>query len=196
MTDIVDTAEPTTLPESRSVSLLRQKIGWLCHLIRWLIVAWLAWSLYNIMSPLIFAGPAAAAVEWGKYWSLADGSITVGEVLINRGLALVSWAAAVVMGVAVWKLMSGYLTGDILSANAAGRLRQVGLTGLVAAAVDIIVRPLMLGVMSSDILKQIPLMDWVEPRDLLYFVIALFVLSLGHIQGTAAIISDEHKQFV
>jgi hypothetical protein len=36
----------------------------------------------------------------------------------------------------------------------------------------------------------------VEPRDIMYVSIALFIVSLGHIQRTAATISDENRQFV
>jgi hypothetical protein len=184
------------IPEQASISSLRRKIGWLCELIRWLIVVWLAWQLYLNLSPLIVTGAAASAAEWTKYWGLAEGAISPKSVYFNRGFSLTAWLAAAIMGVAVWRLMSGYLEGDIMSARASDKLRLVGLTALVSATTDIVVRPFMLGVLSNDIIKMIPLKDWVEPRDMLYFLIAMFVLSLGHIQKTAAVISDEHKQFV
>jgi hypothetical protein len=177
-----------------SIPLLREKIGWLCQLIRRLIVAWLIWQLYSNLLPLI--SPAQSAGDWNRYWGLPPETVTVTKVVINRAIVFVSLGAAAVLGMAVWKLMSGYLAGDILSAEAARRLRLVGLTGLASAVIDIIVRPLMLGVLSSDILKQVRFIDWFEPRDLLYVLIALFVLALAYIQGTAAEISDEHRQFV
>jgi hypothetical protein len=180
--------------ERPSVLVLREKIGWLCQTIRWLIIAWLLWQLYYNLAPLMV--PGQTAVEWNTYWGLAAGTITVTKVFINRAIVLVSWASAVILGFAVWKLMSSYLTGDILSARAARRLRLVGTTGLVSALIDIIVRPLVLGVLSTDIFKQIRFIDWFEPRDLLYILITLFLLALAYIQGTAAAISDEHQQFV
>jgi hypothetical protein len=184
------------LPERPSVSILRQKIGWICQLIRWLIVIWLLWWLYLILTQLISVGPQQSAVEWNTYWGLPPGSITVTEVYMNRAIALLSWATSAVVGYAIWQLMSGYLAGDILSSAAARRIRLVGLWGLAAIAIDIIIRPVMLGILSSDILGKVAFMDWFTTHDVFYTVIALFVLSLGHIQGTAATISDEHRQFI
>lgn len=184
------------LPERPSVSVLRLKIGWLCNLIRWMVVVWLAWQFYVNFEQFLWNGPSRTAVEWGKNWGLKDGSITLAGIWLNHAIVLVNWTVAASMGVAVWRLMRSYLAGDILSVEAARRLRLVGLTGLAAAAAEVVLRPFMLGALSIDIVRMIPMQNWVDPRDLLYFVIALFVLSLGHIQGTAAVISDEHKQFV
>jgi hypothetical protein len=184
------------LPERLSVSLLRRKIGWVCQLIRWLVVVWLAWQFYVNFEEFFRIGASQIAIDWGRNWGLKDGSITAGGVWLNHAILLVNWTVAASMGVAVWRLMRGYLAGDILSVEAARRMRLVGLTGLAAAAAEVILRPFMLGALSMDIVRMIPAQNWVDPRDMLYFVIALFVLSLSHIQGTAAVISDEHKQFV
>jgi hypothetical protein len=194
MSTIVEIEEQ--LAERPDVSLLRQKITWLCQLIRWMMTAFVLWALYANLQPLIINGASKSAIEWNAYWGLALGTVTETKVYMNRAIFLVSWAAAALLGWAIWKLMSGYLAGEILSAEAAQRLRLVGIIGFASAVIDIVVRPIALGVLSMDIVKQTPLLDWVEPRDLLYFCIALFVLSLGHIQGTAARINDEHRQIV
>lgn len=178
------------------VSLLRTRIGWLCQLIRWLTTIWVLWTLYLNLKPIVIVGAGQSAVEWNTYWGLAEGTVTAAKVYMNRAIFFVSWASAALLGWAVWKLMTGYLNGEILSAEAARRLRLVGLIGFASAAIDVIARPLAVGALSPEILDKIHLLEWIEPRDLLYFMISLFVLSLGHIQGTAALISDEHKQFV
>jgi Protein of unknown function (DUF2975) len=175
---------------------LRLKIGWLCQLIRWLIVAWVLWALYQNLEPLFRPGVVQSAAEWNAYWGLAEGTVSPSKVYVNRAIFLVSWASAAFLGWAVWRLMSSYLAGDIFSAAASARLKHVGIVGFASAAIDIIARPFALAALSPSILSKVPLLTWVEARDLLYFVIALFVLSLGHIQGTAATISDEHQQFV
>jgi hypothetical protein len=180
--------------ELQGFALLRGKIGWICHAIRWLVVLWSLWLLYLNLIPL--ESPAEAAVEWNKYWGLKEGSITVGEVFINRGFALASWLASALVALAVWRLTGGYLQGDILSAEAARKVRLVGVWGLVAIVVDIAIRAPMLAVLSTEIPGRIPFLDWFSTHDVFYTVIALFMLSLGHIQGTAAAISDEHRQIV
>lgn len=185
------TIQKTSRP---SFDLLRQKIGWLCEMIRWLIVAYLIWTLYRNLAPLM--APTLTAAEWNTYWGLPPDTVTVTKVFINRAIVMITFSAAAVMGFAVWKLMGAYLAGQIFSIEAAGRLKWVGTTALVAALVDIAVRPFMLGTLSSEILKKVGWLDWIDPTDLLYVLIALFVFALGHIQGTAAEINNEHQQFV
>jgi Protein of unknown function (DUF2975) len=182
--------------ETASISTLRHKIGWLCELIRWLMIGYTFWILYLVLEPVAVTGAALTAVTWANYWAIPESSISVREVYFNRAFALLSWASLVVLCYAVWKLMGAYLSGEIFSAAAANCLRLVGVTGLASALVDIAIRPFMLGVMSTEILKQARFLDWVGPVDLMYILIALFVLALGHIQLTAVAISDEHKQFV
>lgn len=176
------------------VSVLRERIGWLCQLIRWLIVAWLVWNFYNVYGGLL--NPEATAKEWNTYWGLAEGTVTTSKVYLNRVIVTLTYGSTVVLGYAVWQLMSGYLAGDIFSPQAARRLRWVGLTGIFSALIDVAVRPFLVGVLSTDNFKKVAWLDWVSPQDLLYVLIALFILALGYIQGTAAAISDEHQQFV
>jgi Protein of unknown function (DUF2975) len=182
--------------ETASISTLRHKIGWLCELIRWLMIGYTFWILYLVLEPVAVTGAARTAVTWANYWEIPESSISVREVYFNRAFALLSWASLVALCYAVWKLMGAYLSGEIFSAAAANCLRLVGVTGLASALIDIAIRPFMLGVMSTEILKQARFLDWVGPVDLMYILIALFVLALGHIQLTAVAISDEHKQFV
>lgn len=180
--------------EKPNVAILRQKIGWLCHLIRGLVIVWIVWQFYINFRPLM--SPSVTAWEWNSYWGLALFTVTIKKVLLNRAIVFISWIAAAFLGWAVWRLMDAYLRGDILSPVAATQLRLVGITGLVAAITDIGVRPLLVGVLSTENFKHYQFMDWFEPRDLLYILIGLFILALSYIQGTAAAINDEHRQFV
>jgi hypothetical protein len=182
--------------EKTNISALRLKIGWLCNLIRWLMVGYTVWILYLVLEPVLVVGAAKSAAYWARMWEIPESSISVREVYYNRAFALLSWASLAVLCHAVWKLMGAYLSGEIFSATAANSFRWVGLTGLASALVDIAIRPPMLGIMSREIFKQSRFYDWVSPVDLMYILIALFVLALGHIQITAVAISDEHKQFV
>jgi hypothetical protein len=183
-----------TLEPPRAHSHLRSKIGWLCQLIRWLIVFWIVWALYLTLEPLGAAGQSA--VNWNRYWELPEGTVTVSKVIANRAVFLLNWALSAWLSYAVWKLMSGYLSGDILSVAAATRLRLVGVSGLVTALFDLVSPPLALSALSLDIIGKVPFLNWFEPRQLLYILIALFIIAIAYIQRTAAEISDEHKQFV
>jgi hypothetical protein len=175
---------------------LRKTIGWLCELIRYLILGYLLWIIYIVLEPVVISSAEATAAEWTAYWGLEKGTIQPYSVYVNRSIALISTAALALLVHAVWDLMKGYLAGDIFSTAAARRLMRVGTTGVIAAATDIAIRPFMLGVMSTDIFAKATFYDWFGPVDLFYLLIALFVVSLGHIHGTAAAISEEYKQFV
>jgi hypothetical protein len=192
-----------TKPSIRDV---RDKIGWLCQLIRWLIVGWIAWNFYLNFEPLL--KPAITAAQWNAHWGfdlkcrgnaicdMVEPVITVSDVYANRAVLFVTWAAAAILAMAVWQLMSHYLVGEILTVKAARALRMVGITGMIAALADVAVRPPMVAVLSTDIFRYYKWSDWVGPYDLLYVMIALITIALAHIQGTAAAISDEHQQFV
>jgi hypothetical protein len=158
------------------------------------VFIWIVWSLYVTLEPL--GAASQAAVDWNKYWELPEGTVTVSKVFANRAVFLFNWALAAWLAYAVWKLMSGYLTGDILSAAAATRLRLVGVSGLVTALFDVVSPPLALSTLSASIIGKVPFLNWFEPRQLLYILIALFVIAIAYIQRTAAEISDEHRQFV
>jgi hypothetical protein len=179
-----------------NLSVLRQKIGWLCHLIRWLLVLYAAWVLYLNLEPVLIYGAQNSAKQWALFWELPEGSVTIGEVYANRAIVLISWASVAWLTYAVWRLMGCYLDGDIFSAQAAEHLRHVGVVGFISALIDVSIRPFLFGVLSTDIFQKMPIMGWVEPRDIMYVSIALFIVSLGHIQRTAATISDENRQFV
>jgi multisubunit Na+/H+ antiporter MnhF subunit len=188
--------EELAVSEHPVLRVLQGKIGWLCQAIRWLMVAYVVWVLYRVLEPILISGAAFSAKDWATYWGLKEGSIEPASIYWNRGFALISWLSAFFLGLAVWRLMSSYLGGDVLSSNAAGKLRWVGVTGLVATLVDIAIRPAMLGVLSTEIFAKVNWLSWVDPIDLMYFLISLFVLSLGHVQHAAAVIAEEHKQFL
>jgi hypothetical protein len=190
-----ETTPPAT--QRPDVPQLRQTIGWLCQLIRYLIVGYLIWIIYLVLEPITVIGVETTAAQWTTYWGLPkETPIQPQTVYYNRAIALISTGALWFLVRAVWNLMTGYLAGDIFSAAAARRLKRVGTTGVIAALVDVAIRPFMLGVMSTDIYAKATFYDWVGPVDLMYLLIALFILSLGHIHGTAAAISEEYQQFV
>jgi Protein of unknown function (DUF2975) len=176
------------------VSQLQGKIGWLCQSIRWLIVVWLVWNFYTVYGGLL--SPEATAKEWNAYWGLAEGTVTTTKVFLNRAIVTLTYGSTVIVGYAVWQLMSGYLSSDIFSPAAARRLRFVGLAGIFSALIDVAVRPFLVGVLSVENYSKVAWYDWASPQDLLYLLIALFILALAYIQGTAAAINDENKQFV
>ena len=183
-------AEVSPAPSALHVEL-RQKIGWICQSIRWLLLAFLAWSAWRIISQSLDAREIVDQIA--KTRSV---DVTVERFLWSRLPIFLDWFVAGGFVLAVWRLMSGYLAGDIFSAEAAKRLRLVGLAGLVAQIFDMAARPVAFAIESLDMMRGLPWSAYLAPLDLLLIIVAVFILGLARIYGAAAKISDEHLRFV
>jgi hypothetical protein len=170
---------------------LRQKIGWICQLVRWLVVAWLAWTLWRIFAQIFAAQDIVAAISKSR-----GVEVTVQSFILARMVTLVDWGMAAFLGFNIWRLMSGYLAGDIFTATAARRLMFVGLAGLAAQVSDMVARPASFAIMSSDMLHKMPFESFFSPMDLLLLLCGIFIVGLARIFSAAAEINDENQQIV
>ena len=173
---------------------LQNRIAFICQAVRWMVVIWLAWILGLIFLP--FTDPAGWIEKINKSPALAEAPISVANLIASRAVNLAVWAVAVLIGVAVWKLMTSYLQGDIFSETAATKLRRVGQAGLLTTLANVIARPLSLWVLSPAFFQNAPSISYFVPDDLLYLLISGLILSLARVYGAAAEISAENRQFV
>lgn len=173
---------------------LREKIGWICHLVRACAFLWASWELFSILwvrlhrSELLaraeaWTGVDPASVSDAGYWSAA-------------AVVVAGWGFVAALALAVWRLMGGYLQGEIFTVEAAGRLRSVALTGFATATAAVVIKAVSLALMSPAILAKAPLHIWLGPIDLLHFLMCGFLLALAAIFKTTAEIADEYAQFV
>lgn len=182
---------PTTTPD---LEKLQNKITLTCQAVRWLAIAWLVWILGLILMP--FVDSAGWLEKINKSPALTSAPIQFQNLLASRGLNLVVWAIAALIGIAVWRLMTGYLQGNIFSQEAATRLKRVGQAGLLATIVSIAARPLSLWLLSPTLLSNMQTSAYIMPDDLLYLLICALILGLAHIYRTAAEINAENKGFI
>ncbi len=180
--------------QTSQLSKLRGKISWICHAVRWMAIVWLSWILILICLP--FADLQGTLDKINKSPIFAEAQVTVQNLVASRAVNLFVWAIAVSIGVAAWKLMTGYLQGDIFSEHAANRLKRVGQAALFTTIANAVARPLSLSLFSPKLFHDQPFSGLLVPDDLLYLLISALILSLASVYAAAAEINAENKQFV
>ena len=174
---------------------LRHKIGWICHSLRFAIVAFAAWVLYLVLalwldsdrlhealSHLIRTNLSALA-PWQRWTGLS----------IDLGL----WATASIACYCGWRLCSTYLEGQIFSVEAARWMQRAASWGIITQIMSIALRPLYMLVLTAHLpqaQRQVHLV--LQPNDLLTLLLLLGLLALAHIQRTGAEIAAENAQII
>lgn len=177
------------------VQELRRRIGWICHIVRWASVFYAGWVLWLI----------------GRYWS--DGDLVrrvyafrtnlpltepeLWQRMIGLALQSLDWLLVALAIYAVWRMMGEYLNGRIFDKSAAFWMRRIGVFGLLAIAVDILLRPLLSGIMSLHMPEGARFIAMeVNPNDLLNTLFLLAIVALAHIFTSAADLADDHASIV
>jgi Na+/proline symporter len=182
------------LSEPSLTTKLQAKIGWICQSLRWLMFLWLLWVLVLISLPLFDLAGTVDQINSSPH--MAEFQITTQSYLASRIVSYLDWAAATLIGFAAWRLMTGYMNGDIFSENAADRLKRLGQAAIVATLADIIARPISIMLLSPGYFKTLSMWQFLAPQDLLYILIGAFILSLAKIYHVAAEINAENKSFI
>ena len=176
------------------IAALRNRIAGACHAIRVASIAWAVWTLAMIV--YVYADRDALAARLSREYSIEPTSFSPAGYWAAFAVVLVDWSVTVLLVLAVWRLTRGYLGGEFFAADAARRLRAVGLVGFLVIGVDIGARPLQYMLLSPDLPGRLPLYAWLQPQDLLYAIICGFLLALAVIFGSAAEIAEDNAQFV
>lgn len=190
---MLSAATPFALPDN--ISALRQKIGWLCQLIRFTALVYAGWVLYQIVT--LWLDRAMVIRHYGN-WYRADLSLLsdwqrFAGFLVHFGIWLLVAAACC----AVWKLFSGFLEGRIFTPDAAQHLRLLGIFGLSAEILDMATRPLISVLLTYHLPQGARLVTITfNPNDLLNILFLIGFLALAHIYKSAAEIAEDHGQIV
>jgi hypothetical protein len=180
--------------EDRRLDSLRRRIGWLCQTLRVALVAYCLWIFVSIAT---FWSDEAQVVSRFASLKVDVEGISTAQRLAAFGLSSTTWALVVLACYAGWRLFSGYLEGRIFTPDAAGWLRSLALTGLIAALVDIAARPIMSLILTAHKGPGAHMVAvYLRPEDLSTLMLLATLLALAHIQKTAADIADEHSQIV
>jgi hypothetical protein len=175
-------------------AMLRQKIGWLCQLIRGMAVAWALWVLYFVIA---FWGDRPRVT--GVHAHLGGFEPAALPDLPNYaafGITFLDWCLVAAVTFALWRLFSLYLAGVILSVQAAPGLRRLALVGGFTLVFDILMRPVIFNLMTVGHDTGGRHGWFFQPADLLDAIFVTFLFSLAYIFKTAAELADEHAQIV
>jgi len=190
---MLSAATPLALPEN--ISALRQKIGWLCQLIRFTALAYAGWVLQQIL--WLWLDRAMVIRHYGN-WFRADLSLVSDWQRFAGFLVHFSiWLLVAGACCAVWKLFSGYLNGRIFTSDAAYQMRQLGLFGLSAELLDLAARPLISVLLTMHLPAGSRIVTvTTNPNDLLNILFLIGFIALAHIYKSAADLAEDNEQIV
>jgi hypothetical protein len=194
---VTDTAlPPGTLAhaDSPQLAVLRAKIGWICHAIRIATAVWLIWLLLRII--MNWYDRPTLEQNFFRFFGTDLSSLSQFRYTLAFVLNLLIWACAAALGWFIWRLFGGYLEGRIFTVDAALRMRAAAIAGFVATFGDIGHRPLYYLTLMGELPSKLSWHAYIQPADLLHFLLAGFILALATIFKTAAEIADDHSQIV
>lgn len=158
----------------------------------------LAYALWVLSLLVMFWSDAAFVARVHSFWAkmpLTEASVW--QRVAGFALSFVDWLLLAAAVCAVWELMGAYLEGRIFSPDAAKWLRRIGLFGLAALALDIVLRPVMTAISSMHMPEGMRVVALhFQPNDLLNTLFLLAFVALGHIFKSAADLADDHAQIV
>lgn len=185
------TLDPAPSPIAQA---LRKKIGWLCQLIRLAAIVWSGWILYLIVD--LWRDRDRVAAVYARAFDFPVAPLSNFNYFAGFGLQLLAWALSALVAVALWRLFSRYLAGEIFTVSAAIELRRLAAVGALALVIGIAERPLVFALATgrrADPSRHMPLF---QPNDLLDAIFVTFLFSLAYIFKTAAEMAEDHAQIV
>jgi len=187
----MDAASPV---RSVVAEALRKKIGWLCQIIRFAAIVWSGWILYLVVN--FWGNRAQAALGYAKAFNYEPAPLPDFNYFTCVALELTAWATTAVLALALWRLFSRYLGGEIFTVSAAVALRRLTAIGAAALVFNIAQRPIVFQLMTAGHDTGGRHIPFFQPNDLLNAIFVTFLFSLAYIFKTAAELADEHAQIV
>jgi hypothetical protein len=185
----MDTAAPT------SIAALRARIGWLCQSLRF---AALAYPLWIFVLLTLHWSDAEEVTRVYSHWLRAP--LLEVPTAQRAGGFLIQMVAVAFTALAclnLWKLFTGFLAGRVFTLDAALTLRCLSLAGLAAVAIELVSRPLLIGLMS---LHMPPgsrhLGFFFHTTDMLNLMFLGGLLALAQVFKVAAEIAEDHAAIV
>ena len=193
---MTDAALPGTLAhaDNPQLAVLRAKIGWVCHTIRIATAVWLAWLLVRMI--MNWYDRPALEQHFFRFFGADLSGLSQFRYTFALVLTFLVWVCAAALGWFIWRLFGGYLDGRIFTVDAALRMRAAAIAGFAATFGDVGIRPLYYLTLMGHLPDKLAWSAYIQPNDLLHFLLASFIFALATIFKTAAEIADEHSQIV
>lgn len=182
------------LPAER-LAPLRHQIGWLCHAIRVMALAYPTWVIWTVVD--LWLDKAEVARRYGAWLKadlsgMADWQRVAGfslHAIICVFVAAACWST--------WQLASGFLKGRIFTLDATIWLRRIGTFGIIAEICDILFRPVMSVVVSAHMPQgQRHIGIALNQNDLAFLMFLTALVALAHVFKKAAEIAAENEEII
>ncbi|MBI1868609.1 MAG: DUF2975 domain-containing protein [Methylocystis sp.] len=192
---MTDLDRPDAPAADAQLSALRARIGWICHLLRLLVVGYVLW-LFGV---LLYYWTDRAWIERQFSDALKLDISGASQTQFGAALAfnLFVWVLLAVMCFCLWRVLGLYLEGRIFTVEAALWLRRAGMLGLATTIADFASRSLIIMTLEAHLPSTAGYHHgFISSSDPLHLIFALLVIAFAHIFKTAAEIAGEHAQFV
>ncbi|WP_162009723.1 DUF2975 domain-containing protein [Methylocystis heyeri] len=189
--------DPDILAPLQSQQVLREKIGWICQGARYAAIVYALWVIF--LQARYWSDLSAINAGYGRLLQRDLSEIGAWQQAGAFGVNLVIWLFVAYACYSAWRLFSFYLEGEIFSLAATKWLRRLATFGIAAQALAIFTRPLVSVILTLHFppgQRQRILNIFIQPDDLAILLLLLVLLTLAHIQKSAAEIADDHAQFV
>jgi hypothetical protein len=175
-------------------SELRRRVAPLCHIIRVSAVIWIVWA--SVVAVSLFASRAQVAEHYGRFLNVDLAGLPTPGYLLALAILLTDLGIAWLPVIFLWRLFGHYLRGDIFSLAAVGEMRLCGWTGVAAVITDIVSRPPLAYALTRHLPEAERHHFWTSPNDILFLLMALFIVALAHIFRAGVEIADDNRQIV
>lgn len=174
---------------------LRRQIGWLCHAIRLMAIAYPVWVIGTIVD--LWLDKTDVIRRYGAWLKVDLSGIEAWQRVAGFSLHAIICVFIVAACWSVWRLASGFLKGRIFTPDAALWLRRAGSYGLIAEICDILARPAMSLVVTAHMPqghRHIGIA--LNQNDLAFLMFLTALVALAHIFKKAADIAEENEGIV
>jgi hypothetical protein len=147
----------------------------------------------------VWANPQRTAGVVGRFLNADLGVISASQIAWGVAAQVAAWIPMAAVAYCVWRLFGIYLRGRIFTGDAAAWVQRIGIAGLIAVAISIVMRRIEWLILTSHSglpFRTLLFTQIVVPNDLLEVLFSLFVLALGRVFRTAVQIADDNASIV
>jgi hypothetical protein len=188
---IADGAQPPGL----AMAEIQRRMGLLARLMQGGALLWIA--LIIVQNVTFWGRPAIVTRRFAESAGLAAldppaAAYVVLLVIIAVAIGFAGW-----VGLQVWRLAGIYRNGGVFTVAAAVQLRRLARAGLGALVADLIARHLPMPILTWHLADGPRLAGpWIDHKDVLFALMALFIFTLSGIFRAAAEMADEQAAII
>jgi hypothetical protein len=174
---------------------LGRRIGWICWVVRVAAAGYAVWTLAHLVA---YWSDAAMVKRGFGYLSGKDLSgLQDWQRLVGFSVHFGIWLLTAAACYCAWRLFGEYLDGRVFGRDAAIWMTRIGVVGLAAQLGDILLRPLLIGLMTLHLpASERAIGVFANPPDLLNLLFLFALVGLGRIFKAAAEMAEDHAGIV